>query len=537
MNKVLLLYTDPYYLVKQVYPFGLDLIASNLRNNGFEVRLDYPFLPGPDVGTNLYHILSRFRPDCIGLGIRNIDTTMACEAYGNFQGPGFSARYFLPEIKTICSWLGENLPDVPVVAGGGGFTISPGAMLAELGLDFGIHGEGERAFLEFLEHWPDIDRIQSIPGLVWRDGGGGRNPRRLHVFENLYPETRDPKFRYALEHAALPVQLKRGCNQGCSFCVEPILEGRRFVHRSVPEVVDELGRLADSYPEARKIFFIDTEFNIPDLEYPQELIGAILQAGLHDRFRFASQFLPRPFTREFAELLHQAAFSLIFTCDSFSDTVLERNGMSYRQQDILETLAICDELELDHTVDLIFGLPGESHETLDQTLSLMLERPPMPWRRYEYTIGARIYENTPLHRMLQGMEDSSHNIHGRMAPGMLEPCFYCSPKPPLELKEDIDAVLPFALEFRNKADAASRQQLAVAWLADQCRWDETAELLFGLDTPSLIAVYGYVFKSLVRDSQTDMARSLLEYIWQELNGQEGFDQEMGMVGYYLGLLE
>ncbi|MGX9366854.1 B12-binding domain-containing radical SAM protein [Desulfoplanes sp. PS50] len=536
MNKVLLLYTDPYYLVKQVYPFGLDLIASTLRSHGYQVELDYPFLPGPDVGTNLYDIVTRFRPDCIGLGIRNIDTTMACEAYGNFQGPGFSARYFLPEIKTICSWLGDNLPGVPVIAGGGGFTISPEAMLEELGLDFGIQGEGERAFLQFLECWPDKERVKSIPGLVWRDAGGGSTPRIPHVFDASYPRAREPKFRYALEYAALPVQLKRGCNQGCSFCVEPLLEGRRFVHRPIPEVVDELGRLAENYPDVRKIFFIDTEFNIPNLEYPQALIEAILAAGLHDQFRFASQFLPRPFTREFALLLKQAAFSLVFTCDSFADTILDRNGMSYRQKDILEALAICEDLELDHTVDLIFGLPGESHETLEETLSLMRNHPPFAWRRYEYTIGARIYEGTPLHRMIQAREDTTH-VYGRMTPGMLEPCFYCSPRPPLELKRDIDAVLPFALEFKNGSDAASRQRLGVCWLADQCRWDETAQSFFELDLASQVTVYGYVFKSLVLADQIDMARSLLEYVWQEMNEQGGFDQEMGMVGHYLGLLK
>jgi hypothetical protein len=235
-------------------------------------------------------------------------------------------------------------------------------------------------------------------------------------------------------------------------------------------------------------------------------------------------------------LLKQADFSLVFTCDSFANTVLERNGMSYRQKDILEALAMCEDLELDHTVDLIFGLPGESHETLEETLSLMCKRPPFAWRRYEYTIGARIYEGTPLHRMVQAREDSTH-VHGRMTPGMLEPCFYCSPKPPLELKQDIDAVLPFALEFKNGSDAASRQRLGVCWLADQCRWDETAQTFFELDLASQATVYEYVFKGLVRADQTDMARSLLEYVWQEMNEQGGFDQEMGMVGHYLGLLK
>jgi hypothetical protein len=107
----------------------------------------------------------------------------------------------------------------------------------------------------------------------------------------------------------------------------------------------------------------------------------------------------------------------------------------------------------------------------------------------------------------------------------------------LELKEDIDDVLPFALEFKNGSDEASKRRLGVCWLADQCRWDETAQAFFELDLASQAAVYGYVFKSLVREDQTDMARSLLEYVWQEMNEQGGFDQEMGMVGYYLGLLQ
>jgi hypothetical protein len=537
MRNILLLYTDPQYLVNQVYPLGLDRIAASLRSHGYEVQLDYPFLPGPSVPQNLAAIISRFRPHCIGLGIRNIDTTMACEAYGNFHGPGFSTRYFLPEIKTICSWLKKELPDVPLVAGGGGFTISPEAMLEELDLDFGIRGEGELAFAEFLRFWPDKNKVKTIPGLVWREQGGGSNPRLLYSFDKPASWHREATFGYALEHVALPVQLKRGCNQGCSFCVEPMIEGHRIVYRPVAEVIEELEHYASTYTDVRKIFFVDTEFNIPDLTYATALVEGLVQAGLHERFRFASQFLPRPFTPEFARLLQQADFSLIFTCDSMADTVLAQNGMSYRQKDILRTLGICENLGLDHTVDLIFGLPGETRETLDETLSLMLERPPTSWRRYEYTIGARIYQGTPLHRMVQNnaSQEEAH-IHGRMTPGMLEPCFYCSPKPPLDLKEDIDAVLPFALEFRNGSDEAARQRLGVRWLADQHRWDETAQHFFELDTKSQAAVYGYVFKSLVRENQIDMARSLLEYVWQELTDQGGFDQELAMVGHFLGLL-
>ncbi|MFA7167129.1 MAG: radical SAM protein [Desulfoplanes sp.] len=538
LKKILLLYTDEYYLVKQVYPFGLDIVASFLRAHGFEVDLDYPFLPGPCLEENLHAILMRTRPDCIGLGIRNIDTTMACETYGTFQGPGFSARYFLPQVKNICTWLGDHVPDIPVLAGGGGFTISPEAMLKELGLWYGIYGEGELPMLKFLKAWPDEDLVQNIPGLVWQDKSGvvRKNPRTSYAFSPHIPLHRDPKFRYAFETAALPVQLKRGCNQGCSFCVEPLLEGRTFLHRDVEEVLDEIQSLADCYPDVRKIFFIDTEFNIPDLTYPLRLLQGMFNSGLHEHFRFASQFLPRPFTPELADLLAKAGFSLVFTCDSFVDSVLRRNGMSYRQKDILQTLDLCAEYGLDHTVDLIFGLPGESWKSLDQTLELMQRYAPSPWRRYEYTIGARIYHNTPLSRVLTRPGETVH-IHGRRTPGMLEPCFYCSPEPPLTLKKYIDAALPFALEFRNSCDARQQQRLGVCWLTDQKRWEEVADMFFRLDLASQAEVYAYVFRSLIRDNEIDMARSLLEYIRAEMTEDGGYVQALVMVRYYLGLLD
>ncbi|MFA7165700.1 MAG: radical SAM protein, partial [Desulfoplanes sp.] len=457
--------------MKQVYPFGLDIIANFLRSHGFIVELDYPFLPGPDLEENLAEIISRTRPDCIGLGIRNIDTTMACEAYGTFHGPGFSARYFLPQVKHICTWLEDHVPEIPVLAGGGGFTISPEAILKELGLKYGIYGEGELPMLEFLRAWPREELVENIPGLVWQDKAERiiKNPRKPYNFSPHIPLHREGKFRYAFETAALPVQLKRGCNQGCSFCVEPLLEGRKFLHREEKEVVEELQRSAECYPDVRKIFFIDTEFNIPDLTYPMTLLRSILKAGLHEHFRFASQFLPRPFTPELAELLARAGFSLVFTCDSFADSVLEQNGMSYRQKDILHTLDLCSDYGLDHTVDLIFGLPGETWDSLDHTLELMQGYAPSQLRRYEYTIGARIYHDTPLHRWIQRSGTQSH-IHGRQTPGMLEPCFYCSPEPPLTLKKYIDAALPFALEFRNSCDARQQQRLGVCWLTDQKRW-------------------------------------------------------------------
>ncbi len=60
-----------------------------------------------------------------------------------------------------------------------------------------------------------------------------------------------------------------------------------------------------------------------------------------------------------------------------------------------------ETVNIDCTVNLIFGLPGESYETIDHTLGEMMKYPPNALRRYEYTIGGRIYQNTPLSHFLK----------------------------------------------------------------------------------------------------------------------------------------
>jgi len=96
-KRVLLLYTDKYFLIKQVYPLGLNRIANHLRGHGHNVTVAYPFLPDENLELNVLALLKRHQPEIIGLGLRNLDTCMACEQYGDFQGHGFQTFFFLPQ--------------------------------------------------------------------------------------------------------------------------------------------------------------------------------------------------------------------------------------------------------------------------------------------------------------------------------------------------------------------------------------------------------------------------------------------------------
>jgi len=540
LKRVLLLYTDKYYLIKQIYPFGLDKIADYLRRHSFDVTIDFPFLTEPDLETNLTDILKRTAPDLIGIGIRNIDTCMACELYGNHEGNGYKALYFLPEVKQLVEIIKKQKPEVPVIAGGGAFTISPAAILNLLDIEYGIIGEGEEPMRQFLEVFPDKNKISKIHNLVFKNGNTYQiNPKKPYSFNgagNILK--RESKFNYSYETSGLPIQVKRGCNQNCSYCVEPIIEGRTIIFRDHDDVIKELNQISEKYDGIQKICFVDTEFNVPDIEYCSILVRKILKSGLHDRFRFTSQFLPRPFDEEFAGLLAEAGFSIILTCDSFADSVLKMNKTSYRNKDIIRVLELCERFDIDCTVNLIFGLPGETYKTIDHTLKEMIKFPFYISRRYEYTIGGRIYQGTPLSRFVDKLVDCRH-LYGEKSEGYLEPYYYCAPESPFKLKAYIENILPFSMDFNNRYDRLSFQTLSISYLIDQGRWEDSATRFMDSDIVAQTSIYNYFFRKLADCGQTEMARSVSEHLMEAIINSDKsseYMEQLSIIRYYLSFL-
>lgn len=556
-KRILLLYADKYYLIKQVYPFGLDLVANYLIQHGYDATIQYPFLPDLDLETNLVNILDQTNPHFIGLGIRSLDTCMPCEKYGDYRGNEFSTFYFLPDVKRIVEIIKKHVPDLPIIAGGGGFTISPVAILKYLEIEYGVVGEGEESLRQFVNVFPDKEKISRIPNMVYSQigttiqsrllerGGQGEenfmvNPRRAYTFDrNMRVFKRESRFNYAYETVGLPVQVKRGCNQRCSYCVEPIIEGRKFVFREIESVIEELKNISETNDGISTIFFVDTEFNIPDLTYCSGLIKRIIEENLHRHFSFSSQLLPKPFDSDFAKILAEAGFSIILTCDSFADDVLKKNQVSYCEEDIISTLKLCEGYGLSCTISMIFGLPGESYETIDHSLKQMNMYPPNFLRRYEYTIGGRIYQDTALCRFIEKMEEEKC-LYGTKSEGYIEPLYFCSPDSPMRLKQYIEGALGYSVSYENYYDKNISRGLALAFLADQGMWDEVIEKYLGSDLSVQSNIYDYLFRKMTEAERVGDARAISEKLLAAIreNDESGqYQDQTDVIEFYLNCLE
>ena len=153
-KKVLLISPNRCTSPDPVFPLGLAHVSAALERAGYDSRLlDVLADPQP-----LAEALGEFRPDFVGISLRNIDDVIIRKQETFFDSP-----------TAICETVRRVHP-CPVIIGGSGFSIYPETLLQRSGADFGIQGEGEASFVALLSRLTDGSDYSDTPGLVYRRG-------------------------------------------------------------------------------------------------------------------------------------------------------------------------------------------------------------------------------------------------------------------------------------------------------------------------------------------------------------------------------
>ena len=168
--RILFISSNQCRLVFLPLPLGLASVVAAVGPE-HEVRvLDFMFMDDPLAQVD--RAVAEFRPDIIGLSVRNIDNqdSVHPEAYA-------------PQVKELVDHLRELGP-APIILGGAGFSVAPREFMEYTGADFGIVGEGEESFVRFLQAYPDKD-WDKVPGLMLAPG---RRPQAKSAA--AYPQAR-----------------------------------------------------------------------------------------------------------------------------------------------------------------------------------------------------------------------------------------------------------------------------------------------------------------------------------------------------------
>ena len=311
---------------KSVFPHGLVCIATYIQQR-HEVKVYNPN------GINQYRqeirqLITEFKPDLIGVSLRNIDTTRISDPWFYFV----AFEKFLEEIDQINS-------DIPIVVGGTGFSIFPEELMKRSPhIDLGVYCEGEESFMELLDN---LDSPEKVKGVYYRESNeirftGNRPPPNIAELPRI-----DRKLvelaRYSLDPFDIGVETKRGCLLQCAYCCYPYLNGKKVRVRTPKEVVDEIEEMALVHG-LTTFSFIDSVLDVPR-DNCEAICRELIERNLP--ITWSGWYSGRNFDEEFFHLTSKAGcVNYSFSPDGFTKNALEGLNKYVRHEDILNILEI-----------------------------------------------------------------------------------------------------------------------------------------------------------------------------------------------------
>ncbi len=411
VNPILLV--NPNRMKPAVAPLAMDYLAEALQDDGLPVEvLDLCFSVEPE--RDIQACFRDRQPSLIAVTLRNTD-----DVY--YASQDFCLDKYGEIIKTI-----RHYSNAPVVLGGAGFSVFPEAILDYLGLDLGAWGEGESSLPLLARCVTNSADLSVIPALVYRGPNGAlrRNravPSTLARRPALRRTALDNR-RYFSEGGQIGVEAKRGCVHRCHYCADPLGKGP-LVARPPQAVAGEMKVLL--HQGIDHFHFCDSEFNLP-AGHALEVCKAIIEAGCAGKARWYAYCSPTPFNDELArQFLKAGCAGVNFGADSGNNTMLRRLGRDFATEDLTRTAQVCHRHGLNFMYDLLLGGPGETHDSLKETVDLMKRISP---GRVGVSLGIRLFPGTKLAAEVakEGPLASNPNIRGRAAgnSSLLAPVFY-----------------------------------------------------------------------------------------------------------------
>ncbi len=384
--------TAPY----PVYPLGLDYVAGSVSERHEVKIVDLNVVSLEE----LESFMIDFSPQIIGLSCRNIDTTDIS-----------NSQYFIGGYTKLVSWL-RSRSKAMIVCGGSGFTIMPQQVLAALGADYGIIGEGERfgLLVEALfngENPEDIVGVISSTSSVEAVTPDPWSGTRVRTFGDHTAHR-----QFYLDHGGmLNLQSKRGCSFNCIYCPYPAIEGKK--HRVVEP--DQVARTALELQAAgAKYFFItDSAFN-SDIAHSLAVAKSFKAAGVS--IPWGGFFAPVKLPSDYFSVMADAGLTHVeFGTESLSDTILKTYRKPFRTDDVYAAHNQALDAGVHAAHYFLMGGPGESAVTITESLD-NLEK--LKKTVLFFFFGIRIYPQTALYdiALKEGKIRTTTNL--------LEPVFY-----------------------------------------------------------------------------------------------------------------
>jgi len=260
-------------------------------------------------------------------------------------------------------------------------------LLENSDVDYLVIGEYEFAALELSESLKAGKLPKDVSGVIYRDKNGkivsnGRSGGILNLDDLPLPERLTlPIYNYddsggtATPKPTVQVMASRGCPFGCIFCLWPqVLYGNRTYRARRPEsVADEMEMLVKEYG-FKGVYFDDDTFNIG-----KERILKLCNEIKRRNIQIPWAIMARADTSDFETLktMRDAGLcALKFGVESGVQELVDNCGKGLSLKSVEEAVGNCRRLGIKVHLTFTFGLPGETRDTIAQTIAYALRLDP-----------------------------------------------------------------------------------------------------------------------------------------------------------------
>ncbi len=370
--KILLFY--PACLEKRIHtedietvPIGLYFIASVLKSAGHQVEIVNGNLLGGDTSA-IRDLLYRTRPQVLGVSILNANRWGGIEA----------ARI------AKCMDL-----KIVTVFGGVGATFLWNHLLTHFSeIDYVVVGEGERTVLTLIDHLGSdhrIGEIADIPGVALRHKGLIRYHPGVPQADDL-DTLPDPSEYFTYNHLILT----RGCGGNCRFCGSPAIWGRKIRSHSPEYFVRQLERL---HKRGVNFFFVSDD----TFTFNKKAVMAVCRLLIEKALPITWAAISRVdfVDGEILSWMRRAGcIQISYGVESGSKQIRKYLKKNIREEQIQKAFQLTSRWGILSRAYFIYGCPGESDETIAQTLALIAVIKPLAAIFYILDLfpGTAIYE-------------------------------------------------------------------------------------------------------------------------------------------------
>lgn len=354
----------PNYDTPTVAPYlGLAYLSSVLKQNGIEVIVIDNLLYKLKL-KDLIEKIKSYNPDCVGISCLSA---------------------FYDEVKELSLELKNN--NIKVIIGGVHPTFMPYTTLKETKCDYVIAGEGEKVFPELLlNNIANNNPNNKIKGVYTiNDITSDKGVETADYIENLdeipFPDwdafnpNNYPTVPLGGNCKKSPIGIimtSRGCYGHCAFCASPFFYKNKVRFRSPENVVEEIELLINKYG-VKEIHFLDDN-PIVNYDYAYKLYNLMIERKIKAPWHCVNGIRADSLNMDLAKLMKKAGcYQVAIGIESANNQILKNIGKNETIEQINESINILKKAKITARGNFIFGLPGETKETIKETINFAVK--------------------------------------------------------------------------------------------------------------------------------------------------------------------